>query len=185
MRQLIAAPAGFGDGDILPPGARLHFRGALASAWRLAETSFKNKTIPNNEEKGALIDAPIDLDRRTRMLSRFQDEYRFTIPIYDRQICRALSIANHLWAKRPFEFTHLCAAPAYTGRDSSLILAPKKIAGADLLYAPADPARKNDLRSKPPSRFLRTVKVLMYSYILAYVKDPGDQQWLNLSSAFA
>ena len=112
LRQLVSSPEGFGDDDILSRGDRLRCRGALASAWRLAEASFKNKKSPSSEEKAGLIDAPIDLDRRTRSLSRFQDVYRFAIPVSDQPIDRALSIANHLWAKRAFEFAPLSAASA-------------------------------------------------------------------------
>ena len=125
LRQLISSPSGFEDDDILPPDARISCRGALASAWRLAEASFKTKKSSNNEERGALVEAPSDLDRGTRILSRFQDVYRSAIPIYDQPSDRTLSIAHHIWAKRSFEFGPLGAAPAYSGQDSSWIWEPE------------------------------------------------------------
>ena len=153
MRQLVTTPAGLDDGDILAPDARLHCRGAVGSAWRLDEDSFKNKKSPNNEEKSCLLDAPVDLDRRTRMMDRFQDVYRFAIPVWGQPSDRALPLAHRLWVKRSYEFVPLSAASAYSDQDSSWLMAPKKIAGADLLYAPADPARKSDLRTKSPPIF--------------------------------
>ena len=118
-------------------------------------------------------------------MSRFQDVYRFAIPVYDQPIDRTLSIVRRLWMGRPFEFAPLSAASVYSGQDSSWLLAPQKIAGDDLLYAPTASAKKNDLWAKSPSCFLHTVNVLMYSCILAAVQDPDDRQWLNISSAFA
>ena len=153
MHRLVTAAAGFGEDDILAPEARLHFRGAVGSAWRFAEASSKYKKIPNDEEEAGLVDAPIDLDRRTRMMGRFQDVYRFAIPVWGQPSDRTLSLVNHLLMGRSFEFAPFSAASSCSGQDSSWLLAPKKIAGADLLYAPADPARKSDLRTKSPPIF--------------------------------
>ena len=185
MHELITLPAGFLDENILPAEARLHCRGAVATAWRLAEASFKNKKSPNNEKPSGLLDEPIDLDRRTRMLARFQDVYGFAIPVADQPSDRTLSIVHHLWMKRSMEFVPLSSVTAFSDQDSPWLLAPKKIAGTDLLYAPGASAEKSDIWMQSSPCFPHTVEVLMYSYVLASVQDPGDQQWLNLSAAFA
>ena len=184
--QLILEPAGFSDPTVLLPEDRLRCRGAVSSAWRLAEASFKNRKSPNNDEKGSLLDAPIDLDRRSRMLARFHDLYRFQIPATDQPSDRKLSIAHHLWEKRSFEFAPLSMVSAINDQDSPWMGAtPKKIAGADLLYQPSTTARKNDVRMKSPPCFAHTIRVLMYSYVLASSQDPDENQWISLSSALA
>ena len=112
MHTLVTTPAGYGDDETLAPEARLRCRGgAVGSAWRLCEASFKNKKIPppNTTEKPSLIDTPIDLDRMTRMLSRFRDVYGFAIPVSDWPSDRTLSHWriifgwNSLYGIRPFE----------------------------------------------------------------------------------
>ena len=184
LMSLILEPAGFNDETILLPEARLHCRGAVASAWRLAEASFKNKKSPNNDERTTLLDSPIDLNRRSRMLARFHDIYKFQIPIADQPSDRTLSIAHHLWTKRSFEFVPLSMVSAVNEQDSSWLGSqPRKIQGTDLLYAPMTQARKNDLWMKSPPCFAHTIKVLMYSYVLASAQDPDENQWLSLSSA--
>ena len=186
MHTLVTLPAGFGDDEILAPEARLRCRGSVGAAWSLAEAIFKNKKRTNNEDKRAsLLDAPIDLDRINRMLSRPQDVYGFAIPILDQPIDRALSIAHHLRAKRSVESAPLSSVAAFSEQDSPWLTTPKKIAGADLIYQPGEVAKKSDLRTKPLPCFSNAVKVLMYSYVLASAQDPDDQQWLNLSAAFA
>ena len=146
MHNFVTLPAGYDDETVLPLEARLHCRGAVGAAWRLAEASFKNKKSPNNEDKpSGLIDEPIDLDRRTRMLARFQDVYGFAIPVADQPSDRTLSIVHHLWMKRSMEFVPLSSVSAYSDQDSSWLLAPKKIAGTDLLYSPGSPVRKSDM----------------------------------------
>ena len=114
VRILVNPPEVFGDDYILPPEARLRFRGDVASARSLSEASFENKKSPNNEEKPGLCDVPIDLDGRTRMLARFHDVYRFDTPVYDQPRDRTLSIIHHLRTNRSFEFAHLGAASAHS-----------------------------------------------------------------------
>ena len=58
--QLATTPTGYGDDEILAPEARLHCRGAVGAAWRLCESSFENKKIPNNDVKQGLAEDPID-----------------------------------------------------------------------------------------------------------------------------
>ena len=185
MHTLVIVPAGYDDDEILPPDDRLHFRGAVGDAWRLCEASFKNKKSPSSEEKPCLHDAPIDLDRRSRMLARFQDVYGFAILVFDQPSDRALSLAHHLWMKRSMEFAPLGAVTSYIDQDSPWLLAPKKIAGADLLYAPGASAKKSDVWVKSLPCFPHTAKVMMCSYVIASAQDPDGQQWLNLSAAFA
>ena len=63
MHELAALPAGYQGENILPAEARLHYRGAVATAWRLVDASFKNKKSPNNAENNSgLPGEPIDLD---------------------------------------------------------------------------------------------------------------------------
>ena len=96
------------------------------------------------------------------MLARFQDIYRFQIPVNDQPGDRALSIAHHLWAKRSFEFVPLIMVSAVTDQDSSWIgVLPKKIQGADLMYQQNDVVKKNDFRMKSPPCFPHAIKVMM------------------------
>ena len=126
MHQLVTTPAGYGDDEIPAPEARLHCRGAVGAAWRLCEASFKNKKSPNNEERQGLDNAPIDLDRRSRMMALFRDVYGFAIPVFDQPSDRALSLAHHLWVKRSMEFAPLGAVAAYSDQGSPWLLTPKK-----------------------------------------------------------
>ena len=186
MRNYVTLPEGYEDETIPPLDARLHCRGAAGAAWRLAEASFKNRKSPNNEDKpSGLLDEPIDLDRGTRTLSRFQDVYGYAIQVADRPSDRTLSIAHHLWMKRSMEFAPLSSATAYSDQDSSWLMAPKKVDGADLLYNPGSPVKKSDMWMKSAPCFAHAVRILMYSYLLASVQDPEDQQWVNLSAALA
>ena len=175
LMTLILEPDGFTDEAVFLPDARLHCRGAAPSAWRLAEASFKNRKIPNNDEKAALLDAPIDLNRRPRTLARFQDIYRFSIPVADRPSDRTLSIAHHLWAKRSFEFFPLSMASAVNEQDSPWMgNTPEKIQRAYLLYQLTPQPRKNDLRTKSPQCCAQAIKFLMYSYFLASAQGLGE-----------
>ena len=103
------------------------------------------KKIPNDEEKAYLGDAPIDLDRMARMIPRFQDVYRFAIPLWGQPSDRAISLVHHLWKKRSVEFFRLGAVAAYSEQDSPWLLGKKKIDGTDLLYSPSSPVKKSGL----------------------------------------
>ena len=128
---------------------------------------FKNKKPPNNEEKDGLRDKPVDLGRRSMILARFPDLYRFQIPAAGRPGDRALSIAHHLREKRSFEFAPLSSGCDVADQDSPFMQRPKRISGTDLLYRPGVRAKKNDIWAMPPPRFLHTVKVVMYTYGMA------------------
>ena len=119
------------------------------------------------------------------MLARFQGVYGFAIPVADQPSDRTLSIVRHLWMKRSMEFAPLSSVASYSDQDSSWLLAPKKIAGADLLYSPGSPVKKSDLWMRSAPCFAHAVKTPIYSYALASVQDPDDQQWVNLSAALA
>ena len=70
------------------------------------------------------------------MLARFQDVYRFAIPIHEQPIDRTLSVVRHLRAKRSFEFDPSSVAAAYSEKESPCVAAQKKIIGTDVHYAP-------------------------------------------------
>ena len=183
--HLIPEPAGFLNETALLPEARLRCRGAVSSAWRLAEASFKNRKSPSNDDRATLLGDPIDLSRLTWMLARFRDIYRYQIPVADQPSDRTLSIAHHLWAKRSFEFVPPSMVSAVNEQESPWLGgASEKIQGADLLYRPLPLARKKTIygcshRSASSTRS----KFLMYSYALASAQDPDGDQWLSSPSA--
>ena len=73
-------PDSFFEENALPAEPRLLFRGAVSVAWRLCEDSLKNRNITSDDAMPGLLDAPIDLARRPRMLERFSGLYKFQIP---------------------------------------------------------------------------------------------------------
>ena len=159
------------DDDVRAPEARIRCLGDVGAAWRLSEASLKNKNIPDDEVSAGIPGAPIDLDRMPRMMARFQDVHRFAILVWRQPGDRALSLVHRLWAGRSFEFAPLSAAASYIEQDSTWMLAPGKIDGADLLYASNSNVEKPDMLAKSPPRFLRAAKEMMYSYVLASAQD--------------
>ena len=100
--------------------------GLLVPHGACAKLASRTRKSPNNTENPSLLDAPIDLDRMTRMLSRFQDVYGCAIPVFDQPSDRALALVHHLWVKRSMEFAPLGAVAAYSDQGSPWLLAPKK-----------------------------------------------------------
>ena len=60
---------------------------------------------------------------------------------------RSLDSASSLMG-RSMEFAPLGDVAAYRDQDSPWLLAPKKITGAEILYAPGDSAKRTDIWTK-------------------------------------
>ena len=136
--------------------ARCRTRGAYA---QLASKIHKSRI------KSGLLDTPIGLGRRSRMLVRRPGLYKFPTPVADRPGDMAFAIAHQLRAHRSFEFAPPIAVCPATDRDpSSLQKLPNRISGTDFLYQPGALAKENDQRAKSPLCLPIAIKIPTYAY---------------------